>query len=542
MNTLIAKSLLATPAPIESSYFPTRLLDVGSSTISTELRLIVTVEHPMLNGELDPAKKRYAALSYCWGTGDKAKKQLRTTRHTIQKHTSEIEFKKLPQTVADAVQVCRHIGIRYLWVDALCIIQDSQEDWAEESFEMSKIYANSFITLCILQGSYCSSGFLENPHSPQTLQINFRSILDSSVSGRLYLRMLHPPKFNFDYYRKESPKAIGGNRDKPGDADIRVAPWSRRGRTFQESCLSPRKLLFGTRMFHISCGNLHESADEDDFDDTALLSQGEMGLSDVMNKWYDLVRNYGLRHLTYERDRFPGLSALARTISDQFPDQQYLAGLWKSDLHRGFLWIPHAVGGSLLNHMRSHEDGYIAPTWSWARHPFDLKWLKGTFSSEFEVRDTNIVTDDLNPYGRLLSGHLTLHAEVCELPLREEKGKVIAKSNGDVNWFRADFQYRLLSERNERIAALHIDWRTFRAEVHEEDPIDQLWMILTSSGKPPEDDLRHRDPVELMLGVLVLPTENEDEFVKVGLWYSEALGPGGGKLWDDIPRWSVTLA
>lgn len=234
---------------------------------------------------------------------------------------------------------------------------------------MSKFYANSFVTLCILQGRSCSSGFLGKKHAPQTLQINFRSNLDSSVSGRLYLRMLHPPRKNVYRYDGISHRHIHLNAEKAGkagDEDIRATAWSYRRWTFQEHCLSPRKLFFGTLMFHVSCGNLRESADQDTSDDDAFLSQGEMRLSDVMDKWYDLVKNYGLRHLTYERDRFPALSALARTISDQFPDQQYLAGLWKSDLHRGLLWIPHVVGGSLLNYMRPHEDGYIAPTWSWA--------------------------------------------------------------------------------------------------------------------------------------------------------------------------------
>lgn len=161
--------------------------------------------------------------------------------------------------------------------------------------------------------------------------------------------------------------------------------------------------------------------------------------------------------------------------------------------------------------------------------------MKGTFSPEFELEDTNIVTDDLNPYGRLSSGNLILHAKVFELPLREGKGGAISTNDEDNLFIGVTFHYRLLSERNEHLAALHLDWCMFGKELPEEDEIDQLCMILTSRGKP-EVNLCHLDPVELMLGVLVLPTENEGEFVKVGLWYSEALGPGGRK-----PKYRVNI-
>lgn len=199
--------------------------------------------------------------------------------------------------------------------------------------------------VCVLQGSSCTSGFLKKPHSPKTLQINFRSKLDSSISGKMYLRMLQPPQANL----KDSNWSMNGlteeRSDAPAKLDIHDAAWSERGWTFQEARLLPRKLLFGPLMFHISRGKLQESADGSKFDESDSFLQGELEFGDVLNEWYNLITVYGNREFSFEKDRFPALSAFPRTISKKFPDEQYLAGLWKSDLHRGLLWTPYSCRG-----------------------------------------------------------------------------------------------------------------------------------------------------------------------------------------------------
>ncbi|KAI4860851.1 HET-domain-containing protein [Hypoxylon rubiginosum] len=556
LNELIARSLLEIPTPPGNTYYPTRLLDVGSSTCS-KLRLIISAEYPALSkGEANFVGVRYAALSYCWGPKDEANKQLITTRGTIRNHIAQIEFGHLPQTVADAVQVCRTIGIRYLWVDALCIVQDNRDDWAREAFEMANVYANSFITLCILQGNSCTSGFLKKPHSPKTLQVNFRSRLDSSISGKLYLRMLHPPRENLKDSRLQTMGGlVGAGPDEPAKLDLRDAAWSNRGWTFQEARLSPRKLFYGPLMFHISCGKLQESADGSKFDEDDFFRQREPKFSDVLVGWYSLVATYGNRALSYERDRFPALSAFPRTISEKFPDQQYLAGLWKSDLHRGLLWTPYAWT-DLKTYLEYPEEGYIAPSWSWACHPGGLTWVRGNalglyiFSPEFELRGANIVSEAMNPYGRVLSGTLELDAKTFQLPLCRGEGRVIETPDSERRWLGVTFHYTLLSAKDEYIASLHLDWITLGGKNHPEDPLnlDQLCMVLISRSSldniyhhwKPSDDKHVTDP-EIMLGLLLQPTGEKDEFVKVGLWYSETRGLGGNKFWDNIRRRSVRL-
>ncbi|KAI0122304.1 HET-domain-containing protein [Daldinia grandis] len=547
LNTLIAKSLSEVPVPIENKYYPTRLLDVGLGS-RTGLSLIISKESTHLKNEVDPARKRYAALSYCWGSKSEAERQLKTTRDSIKNHTSQIKLESLPQTVADAVQVCRALGIRYLWVDALCIIQDDPDDWAAEAFEMSNVYAHSFITLCILQGESCLSGFSTIPHAPQMLKINFRSKLDSSVSGKLYLRMMHTPEENL----KQGRQLIGYNSDVPAQEDFDKAAWSKRGWTFQEAQLSPRKLFFGKLTFHFDCGNIHESADGSKFDGHGLVAQGDMELNGIMKYWYRLVTEYGNRTLTYEHDRFPALSALARSISGKFPDQQYLAGLWKSDLHRGLLWTPYAWT-DLKTYLERLEGGYTAPTWSWASRPNGLVWVGGfkpdnPFSPEFELGDTIVVAENLNPYGRVSSATLELYTKAFQFPLSKGEGKIVKAPDSEWRWLQMNFHYTLVSEKDEYIASLHLDWLSYGTEGFPEDPMDQLWMVLISSSSIDKlfyhwsaaEDKYVTDP-EMMIGLLVQPNRKEGEFIKVGLWYSETRGLGGRKFWDDIPKRSIKL-
>lgn len=79
---------------------------------------------------------RYAALSYCWGHNPDCK----TTKATLTAHSTALPLMKLPQTILDAITVTRELGIPYLWVDAICIVQDDENDVATELARMVDIY------------------------------------------------------------------------------------------------------------------------------------------------------------------------------------------------------------------------------------------------------------------------------------------------------------------------------------------------------------------------------------------------------------------
>jgi hypothetical protein len=93
-------------------------------------------------------RPEYTALSYCWGNSEP---MVTTTNNVDRHHSTGFDEARLPRTIRDAIFLTRQLGIRYLWVDALCILQGSDEtaraDWRRESSKMKEIYGNAFLTI-----------------------------------------------------------------------------------------------------------------------------------------------------------------------------------------------------------------------------------------------------------------------------------------------------------------------------------------------------------------------------------------------------------
>jgi hypothetical protein len=108
--------------------WPRRVLDLADEPI----RLVTSAS-------LSPTQTQqtgYACLSYAWGTSE----NLKTLKENLESHMRGIDVSTLPHTLSDAVYVCKSTGIRYLWIDALCIIQDGTQDWMDQIPKMSSIY------------------------------------------------------------------------------------------------------------------------------------------------------------------------------------------------------------------------------------------------------------------------------------------------------------------------------------------------------------------------------------------------------------------
>ncbi len=126
---------------------PTRVIDVG-----TELEPISRLFQPQ-----PTLHAHYITLSYCWGR----QPFLTTVSSNIDSHLQKLEDSKLPQTFRDAIKVTRKLGFRYLWIDALCIIQDSMEDKTKEIGAMENVYSNSALTIAVVSASSVAEGFLQ---------------------------------------------------------------------------------------------------------------------------------------------------------------------------------------------------------------------------------------------------------------------------------------------------------------------------------------------------------------------------------------------
>lgn len=551
LQQLIELSVQETPLD-GSDFLPTRLLDLSPHGCSN-LRLVITATDGQLLA-LEPAQRKYVALSYSWGSPEQAKFQLKTDSKNLEEHLVDIDFKKLPQTISDFVRLSRALGIRYLWVDALCIIQNDRDDWSRESFRMSEVYFHSFITFCILRGDSCSSGFLNPDHRPQTVKVRFQSQLDTTISGHLYLRMLRPAIHTFENSLRRLATAVEGQY-VPADLDFADQNWAKRGWTFQEDAIPPRKIYFGDLMFHMTSGNINLSADGSGFNHQTYFEE-KPSLRETLCSWYKLVSLYSERRLTVEKDRLPAISALARTINEEFSEQKYIAGLWESDLHRGLLWCTAEYMDYEDYYERLSKNKEVAPSWTWARCSSitSTTWPSGpacpevVMSSEFELQKAEILTEDFNPFGLVIQGRLHLRAKVVKLPIVTETGKPRVKSAKLVKWLGIFFRYSLWSEMEEYIAHLSLDWDG--RKVHDSGdknvrgPMDGLSMLLIArtsldqSGMEMSLDITNQ---EVMLGLLVRPVGEDGDYERLGIWYTEDRDLGGPKFWKDIPHQDIKL-
>ena len=155
---------------------PTRLIDVTTAIP----RLIDSSQIPEIRMKSPGGYPKYAALSYCWGTASDTALQLKTERASEAQRRAGISTSTLTKTLGDAVSLVRALSIPYLWVDALCIVQDDISDWQRESSRMGEIYANAYVTICSLSAS-CLSSFLKPDILP--VVIPFRSSVNTDIVG-----------------------------------------------------------------------------------------------------------------------------------------------------------------------------------------------------------------------------------------------------------------------------------------------------------------------------------------------------------------------
>ncbi len=160
---------------------PTRVIDCQAPT---ESRLVLTAD-------LEDGFVPYVALSYVWG-----KDSTHCTRlANYEAYQAKIELGIIPQTIRDAITVTHGLGMRYIWVDAFCIIQDSDEDKVKELVKMGDIYRDAYFTIMASSSPEGSAGFLQDRVLPPHWRIPF--YVEAVVSGRCVSvnggrRYLHP--------------------------------------------------------------------------------------------------------------------------------------------------------------------------------------------------------------------------------------------------------------------------------------------------------------------------------------------------------------
>lgn len=415
------KSWLPSPADVinRQTFVPTRLIHVGAGAANEQPRLIVPQAH-------EPKALQYAALSYCWGSPSNP--SLTTKKASFNHHCNAIALDTTPNCIRDAIILVRKLGIQYLWIDALCIIQDDPDDWEKEAAMMGDVYRQSYVTIVAMRSESSHEGFLQ-PRAHDRIALPFQSVLHPPISGPFWLQS--SPLLTYEYSLELGSLASRGY-DEMDDSK-----WNRRAWVFQEKTLAPRKLFFGRDYFYASCGGKFVSEDgtEPDEDDASLMDLlAGADRRAIYDAWYGLcLGDYAERDLTYREDRLPAISGLARMVRDATGDE-YLAGLWREDLYTGLLWYVNPEYNHGLTMPQLLDElafgPYIAPSWSFAcRKQTGQNMSKETaVIRECDILEAITVPLGRDPCGRLKGGSLLVRGMV----LRVNSGELLRKSQSSL--------------------------------------------------------------------------------------------------------------
>lgn len=421
---------------------PSRVIDVGQYNWPKErVKLYET------HGECAP----YITLSHSWG----GQIPSRLLKINLANYLIRLDLSKLPRTFVQAIEFAQTICIRYLWIDALCIVQDDQEKWRIEALRMAEIYSNCLFNVCASESTNSQSGIWRKEY---VASFSMRATeMCENVEARAWgLR---------------ATTNLVGVVMKRNSLDTR-------GWTLQERLLSPANL-------HFVHGGMVWECRSSCFDTRGIfkrphkilkcLQVGREAMDDHprdnrLQIWVRLVENYSSRAFTKSSDKLIALAGLARLVQRNYPSR-YLAGLWEDDLPEALLW--HKASGWL-----KRPNKYRAPSWTWAaldgavHYPIHMDSI--LFSDPLvavKVLAACLEEKTTGSFGDVSEGYLIVEGILHEL---SDKQICELRRNFDVD------------ETPVRCWALRIGrlgWHNFEVEHQEEDHTLPTWFLLLGSGR-----------------------------------------------------------
>ncbi|EUC30700.1 hypothetical protein COCCADRAFT_103186 [Bipolaris zeicola 26-R-13] len=385
------------------------------------------------NGETEP----YTCLSHCWGK----RHIIRTTTSNLSLHKQQIRWAQLPLTFRHAVSFAYRLGLKYLWIDSLCIIQDDIDDWRREGSKMAQIYSGAYITLAAAASRDSSGGCFRHSAERPLFRLPYPdengSKLDLCVRPRI-----------------KNTSWVNGR-----------APLLPRGWTLQERLLSPRVLYFAHEELVWDCKTKNDC--ECSIPPCHVPYSNVCSLFWLNNElqfnngypyrripltWHKIVEQYTHQRLTYEIDIFPALQGISKMFST-YTKSRYLAGLWENTLMFDLLWVTY--GGP---HWRPQT--WRAPSWSWASVADEVYWDGRIDYRLLHARATctaaNIQPVGTDDFGEIASASLALRARCFSraaqepwLPLTYPRGDILSRVDlASPPWGKCD---------NRRWATVHLD-------------------------------------------------------------------------------------
>ncbi|KAK4250662.1 heterokaryon incompatibility protein-domain-containing protein [Corynascus novoguineensis] len=423
------------PCYTDDSVSPTRVLDVTGNSVR-------------LHNTSGNDKVRYVALSHSWASHAK----FELLRCNSSDMARSIDCDELPVTYRDAITLTRRLGIRYIWIDSLCIVQDDKDDWRREAAKMADVYSNAYLTIAADLHTVTAGG------DTKPADGCFSTVAPEHVGCEL--KLAHPESSN-ETYSVGVRKAIdhGGTLGK-------------RGWVMQERWLSPRYLWYRNNDVIFQCREGYECLCGN--------WEGTSRYKALANDdWHKLVGD----------DRFPAISGIARSLwrKRKAGETDYLAGLWRDTLESDLLWRHNG------NRFPRPAE-WAAPTWSWASVLGHCVYRDNRFPKPYRRRHLRVRSAqcspvvEADPFGQITAASLVLPAKLI--------GANLAYDPEDM---KPDREYKCNLEFDHPQASEHVvpgtqklmvDYNVWEDKAHHVPPGSSVaFLVLFSTPFPPPDSI-----------------------------------------------------
>lgn len=504
--------------PPGPSRLPSRLIDVSGGD---HLRL-----HKTSDGDTGP----YISLSYCWG----GPQEFGTVSSTLSERLCGFSIHDLPQTLQDAVRVTQNLGVQYLWIDSMCIIQDNEEDKAHQVSHMADIYRNSYLTIGATSASKAADGFLTSHADPETglwkglvpIDLPLPNKKAQTVDDALSMPI---PAIGTIWLMDEDRAFVDSFSD----------PTSRRGWCLQEKILSPRMISYGRwptwrcNKGTWSDGGFYPHDGKATSDERQLIrnihnmpSNGAdfFTTSQLQKSWYNLLNDYTKRELGLDNDRLPAIGGIAAEIS-RLLGVRYAAGLWENNLLHDMMWYADT------REWLTRPETWRAPSWSWAsvNCPISYGNITDDACPLARVLGCNVVPAPENSaFGMVAGGTLEIEGPFAELDRNDvlslfsfqDLAPPPPKSNDVSEWYSQMLEH-ILNQPKDKIS---------KEEVEAALP-DRVYGLITFSRDWMQ---RHESRTEnrCYFGVLLREVEGH-QYERIGAFFNES----SGWLDQEARRW-----
>ncbi|KAF1914234.1 heterokaryon incompatibility protein-domain-containing protein [Ampelomyces quisqualis] len=379
---------------------PKRILDL---LLGPDSKSVVLHESQWNENEQRYEHGEYVALSHVWGVG----KLPKTTKQNLRSHLKGIAWDTLPRAFQEAVALTRALGIRYLWVDSLCLLQDDIQAKLEESVRMDEVFGNAFLTIAATSATDSGS----QPLFPaKTQPFKIQATDNKGQLSKVYVREQpnhYSFKAPFDEGSHMNEWELPFNMSK--DANVHT-PLLKRAWAYTERLLSPRVIHFTKSEmilecregYNCECGRIDDTTFDTRTTDSikqefarvvseantqpqthgsnnpvdrridgmtsqlagTSIASGPPDLfckrDDALQLWSYIITEFTARNLTYD-ERLTAIAGIAKAL---LPAMQsgYIAGQWTFST-LSLLWYPN---DSTRCRRPKPMDGQNIPSWSWA--------------------------------------------------------------------------------------------------------------------------------------------------------------------------------